>query len=289
MSQSERELREFIYLDDESINGHLSSLQVGPATEQVSSKGNEQETRGLTRAMLSIQGLFGGGAEIEGRDLTSQNRETVRKITVPYRYEILREEIDEEGIEVKDPIEGDSDLSYGDVVKLEGEVSPMSLFRFEIAAEAIELISSETESAMSALDSQEEVNSGNALEATQAFSQFAKNITGERVPLRVDTPQSSFGISLKRDQMRVEKSHAFAQTRRYTIFGRVEQIISKNDVWHPIDVIRLANAFSSGNIGIDELYNSLKQSANEIDITLDDYDLMIDGPTAVIYPFAVYW
>lgn len=275
--------REFVYLDDESIDGHLSSLGVGLQVGATEKTIDEQESQSRFAALVPIgPGAFGGEKGNRTRD--ENTTESQMDITVPYRFQELVRQIGTNSI--KNP-EKES-VEYGDVVSVTGSVSPMSLYRFEITTGAIETMSVETQRAMKAIEGAPEVDTQEA-EATEAFLQLARNITGERVPLRIDTKDNSYGTVLKRDRLRVPQSHAFAQKRKYTLFGRVEEVVEEDSHWNPIDLLRLADAFSDGDLGIGEFNEMLKSVAKEQEVTMTDDHISISGPTKIIYPIAMYW
>ena len=278
-----RQPREFIYLDDESIDGHLSSLGVGLQMGATESSVDEEESTGRFAAMVPIgPGAFGGEKTDRNREENTTEKEI--DITVPYRFQELVRQIGTD--EIKDP--ETEDVEYGDVVSITGTVSPMSLYRFEIAMGAVQTMGGETRKAMSVVEGAPQSDDEEA-EATEAFLELAKNITGERVPLRVDTDKNSYGTVLKRSRLRVPQSHAFAEERMYTLFGRVEEVVEENSSWNPIDLLRLANAFSDDDIGIEDFHQILKEVAQEQEIILEDRHITISGPTTTIYPIAVYW
>lgn len=120
----EQELREFIYLNDESINNHLSSLGVGLETGRVAANLDEEEVSSRFAAVVpSPLGSIGGSGST--RNVDSEETERNMDITVPYRFQELIRQIKDKS-EVKLPEEGD-EVDYGDVVAVEGIVSPLSL------------------------------------------------------------------------------------------------------------------------------------------------------------------
>ena len=278
-----RRLREFVYLDDESIDGHLSSMGVGLQTAQTQSNEDEQKSQGRFSAMVPIGiSSIGGSAKASSSERNTTQDEL--DITVPYRFQELVRQVGSDGI--KDP--EDDDLDYGDVVEVQGTVTPMSLFRFELTSNAINTMGTETRRAVEAIGheietTEEEIN------ATKAFLQLAESLTGDRVPVRVDTGDQSYGAVLKRSRLRVPQEHAFARERNYTLFGRVEQVIDSESEWTPIDLFQLVSTFSSQDVGIEDFYQIMKEAAREQDVTMDDAHITIEGPTKAIYPIAMYW
>jgi hypothetical protein len=90
----ERALREFTYLDDESINSHLSSLGVGLETTHTASDMDESESTGRFAAL--VPSPFGAGsASVSHRSLGSSEEQREVDITVPYRFQELIRQVKE--------------------------------------------------------------------------------------------------------------------------------------------------------------------------------------------------
>lgn len=132
--EGQPEPREFIYLNEQSINGHLSSMGVGIETGAQKSQKSESEQEGRLRAILP---LFGGAVDGEAkhRQLSSEDFQQQINLTAPYRFARLKEEFRSAGIDIKNPFE--QGVSSGDVVEITGTIEAMSLFRIEIHEEAV--------------------------------------------------------------------------------------------------------------------------------------------------------
>jgi hypothetical protein len=128
---------------------------------------------------------------------------------------------------------------------------------------------------------------------TQTFVQISKGLTGDRVPIRADSKKAfggnSYGAVLDRNQLRVPVERAFYKPRKYTLFGRVEEIIPKSEEWDPIDTTRVMDSFANENIGTNEFMNVIREIADDNQIEMKDEHITVDGPATIIDPLAVYW
>jgi hypothetical protein len=315
----EHELREFIYLNDESINSHLSSLGVGLETGRRLASSDESEISSRFAALVpSPIGGFGGSGGT--RDVESQETEHEMDITAPYRFQELIRQV-KNGYEIKLPEKEDVDVEYGDVIAVEGVVSPLSAFRLEIAQdsaltlqhstiaaekqmvklrEVLEKHGMEQELGEIERNQEEEMNTVTPVEVrearsdvTEIFVGITKGLTGGRVPIRADSRRgfggNSYGAVLDRDQLRVPVERAFYKPRKYTIFGRVEDNISESEVWDPLDTTRVLQSFASEDVGVNHFMDVIHQISKENQIEMLDEHMMIEGPATIIDPIAVYW
>lgn len=108
------ELRELVYIDDTSVNGHLSSMGVGLETGVDESSGNTEGSRSRFFGNINVPGLpLGLGGEGEKHQQKTEDIQKQIDITVPYRLQTLREIIEASGSEIKDP--ANQDVSYDTV------------------------------------------------------------------------------------------------------------------------------------------------------------------------------
>lgn len=315
----EQELREFIYLNDESINNHLSSLGVGLETERVAANKDERETSSRFAAVVPTP-FVDIGPSRSAKSIDSEETERNVDITVPYRFQELIRQIKDKH-EVKLPEKGDVDVGYADVVAVEGIVSPLSLFRFEIVQGSNlnlqhSIIAAEKqmknltkmledhgmrEDLQEIEQHQEEENAAEVpvdvrearSDISDAFVQISKGLTEGRVPIRADSQAgfggNSYGAVLDRSQLRVPVERAFFKPRKYTIFGRVEDIIPESEEWDPVDTTRVMQSFASGDMGISEFMEMIHGVAEENQIQMLDEHITVEGPATIIDPLAVYW
>jgi len=177
------ELREFVYIDDVSVNSHLSSLGRGIPQEVIRTAEDESEKAGEGGLKFWEVGAKGRYSSIDRSGL-----EKTLSITEPYRIEDLLNALDEEGIEVYENPDPRS-LARGDVVRLEGEAIPMSLFKFEVAIEAVqEFLNTSTKESLEDLDDSGQDHPGEELneeELTQldVFQDLLETFTGDAIPL----------------------------------------------------------------------------------------------------------
>lgn len=315
----EQELREFIYLNDESINSHLSSLGVGLETGRIAASSDEHVTS--SRFSAVVPSPFGGiGGSGGARSVDSEETERDIDITAPYRFQELIRQIKDK-YEVKLPEEGDVDLAYSDVIAVNGIVSPLSAFRFEIAQNSNLTLQHSTIAAekqmanlQGILERHEMVEQVEEIEqrqeeddltetpvevrearsdVTDTFVQISKGLTGGRVPIRADSQRdfggNSYGAVLDRSQLRVPVARAFYKPRKYTIFGRVEDIISESEEWDPIDTTRVMDSFASEEVGVSNFMEEIRDIAEDNQIEMLDEHITVGGPATIIDPIAVYW
>lgn len=311
----EHDLREFIYLNDESVNSHLSSLGVGLETAQKIA--NVDEVGSSSRFAALVPTPFGGlsgSGEVKTTD--KDESESQIDITAPYRFQELIRQI-KDNHQIKQPEKENVNVEYGDVVAVEGIVSPLSLYRFEIAQDAVITMGDSTIAAEKSIENLRDVLKEHGLEeeleedqpddpisepvgvreartdVTRTFVSVSKGLTGSGVPVRLDSEMefggSSYGAVLDRDQLRVPEERAFFEPRKYTIFGRVESKVSEGKEWDPIDTTRVVESFATDDVGISEFVDMIVNVAQENKIEMKDEHLSIDGPATIIDPLAVYW
>lgn len=316
----EQELREFIYLNDESINSHLSSLGVGLETARVAANVEETETSSRFAAVVPLPFGSAAGASKGSKSIDSDETEREVDITVPYKFQELTRQIKDE-YEVKMPEKEDVEVEYGDVVAVEGIVSPLSFFRFEIAQDANLTLTDSIIAAEKRMNTLQEVLKNHNMneeieeieqsqeeedleevpvevrearsEVNKTFTQISKGLTGGRVPIRIDSQDgfegNSYGAVLDRTQLRIPEKRAFFQPRRYMIFGRVEDKILESDEWDPIDTTRVIQSFASEDVGISGFMDMIRSVAEDNQIEMRDEHITVDGPATIIDPLAVYW
>ncbi|WP_147464953.1 hypothetical protein [Halococcus sp. IIIV-5B] len=296
------DLRELVYLDDNSVNGYLSSLGEGLEVERGESEDTSDQVRGRTFGGFTLPGMFGGG-EVEASEMSTESLEKQVEITMPYRLQTLREVIRESGREIKDPSDNNVSLSGGDIIEVRGVVEPMSFFRFELAQSVPITINKANEKLMRVADEVSnddsndiDLNLGQNIDDTtdtrinEAFVEVSKILNNDRVPVKLESDETgTYGALLDRDQILIPESRAFSQPRKYRLFGRIDYIVSMNSAWEPTDTLRLAKSYSISDNEIEELSNILLKVANENNMDMSDEHMRIKGPTKVIHPIAMYW
>lgn len=305
-----------MYLNDKSINSHLSSLGVGLETTKTAIEGSETSVSGKFSGIVPTPiAVF--GSTVSGEEIDNSQTESSVDITDPYRFQELIRQI-KKSHEIKLPKKGD-EVEYGDVVAVGGIVSPLSFFRFEIAQDANVTLGNSTIAAMQrmndfkealekeGLDDEkkelEEKRDDNNLDPTSVkeartdlndtFVQISKGLTGGRVPIRIDGERGfggeTYGAVLDREELRIPPSRAFSQPRKYTIFGRVEDTIPQGETWNPVDTIRVIESFATGDGGAETFLDMIQEVARNTNIEMKDEHITVDGPATIIDPLAVYW
>jgi len=298
-------LREFIYLDDISVNSHLSSLGEGRPEEivDVSEKSTETEGEGDIK--------IASGSHTRGH---LSSTETQMSATAPYRYERLLEKLDEEEIPIADNPEPRA-VDRGSVVRINGTFKPMSLYKIEIAVTSLlNLIDEETaqsvtdtklgddeEAEPEASDiedipgSREGQNDANEQEAIEAmyemgelFRDLAEELIGDSVPVRIDYDGHSAVSLLDREKFDKPHMKAFFEEKKYTIFGRVDERIPRNTEWDPIRASNVMGRYFE-NQDSDQWRDDWEEAAESMGISMESDELSISGRSIVVHPIAVYW
>jgi hypothetical protein len=289
-------LREFIYLNDISVNSHLSSLGVGKPQEIVQESASESEKSGGGRFKI---------AEADIAQASSESQATTMSATAPYRFERLRSELVEEDIPIHENPDSRS-VSRGDVVRISGTFRTMSLYRIEIALRAfLDIIGEETYEEVSNLNETEldaEVeNMGQIVRAANSFANLAEKLIGEHAPLRieyetipdegseVDAREESAATLLTRKHLRVDGQDAFFDEKEYVIFARVDERVSSGETWDPVIANNVMSKYFGSESDIPDQRQQWKSTAREAGISMKDEDTLIDKRALVLHPIAVYW
>lgn len=288
------ELREIVYIDDASVNGHLSSMGVGLETGIDESSGTTEGGRKRFFGKINVPGLpLGIGGEGEKHKEEAEDIQKQIDITTPYRLQTLREIIESSESDIKFPAK--EGVNNSDVVEITGTIEPMSLFRFELAEESILKINEATEIMTDAIEkiegasSNPQLTDGNVV-ANEAIQEVAKELNDKRVPIRIDTESAgTFGASLNRNYMTIPENHAFSRPRQYTLFARVERRISANEVWEPTDTFRMGKHLTDLEDELENLSENLQEAAEGHGVKMDDKHLNIEGPAKIVHPIALYW
>lgn len=283
-----KRLREFVYLNEMSLNNHLSSLGEGIPEEITQVSGSETETSGEAKIGVPQVGLGGGGRRSY---LDTDNLETRLRVSSPYHFQRLRELLQKEEIPVKD---AQDSLERGDVVEISGDVSAMSLFRFEIVLSAfLSLMNQETHDSLEQLqngeqDVSEDLSMGE-IEQVEQIRELVRHFSGGEISVRTISDGNPFGIPLKRDHMRGDPARVFLENREYTIFGRVESILGANDQWDPATVTNVLDKYVPQEQAGEEFRSYLKIASRDLDMNMEDEDMLIKGSGCILHPIAVYW
>jgi hypothetical protein len=278
------ELREFIYLDDGSLNSNLSSLGQGIPSEIVHSA--EGETEKGANAGGGFMGFSLGG---KYSNIDRDAVETTMTITAPYRFQDFLEILEDEGIMIHENPDPQS-LNRGDVVRVEGSARPMSLFKFEVALKTIRrIINAEMQDSMEELDEGVDDVSREDLKQLSVVEELLEHFTGEKIPLRFESDNWQYGVPLDRSKMRVDPPSAFLDEPEFKLIGRVERHIPDGGHWDPIQATSILDRYLPENEASDELKRNLKNVGDELNIPTESDDWQLEGQTVTIHPIAVFW
>jgi len=279
------ELREFVYINDVSVNSHLSSLGRGVPQEIIQTEGEEFEKGG--EAGAKVFDIGGKGSVLS---LDSSGMEKTLSITEPYRFEDFLNALEDEEIEIHENPDPRS-LARGDVVRIEGEVVPMSLFKFETALNAMKkLFNMEVKESMDQLDEEtpEELNEL-AISQLDAFRGLLEKFTGDTIPMRIETDDWYYGVPLDRDKMRVPPANTFVEKREFTLIGRVDERLISDDTWDPIMATNVMDQYFPGEDGPQEMREQLEAASEEVNMDIGEQDWQLSGHSAIIHPLAMFW
>lgn len=293
-------LREFIYLDDVSVNSHLSSLGKALPREVVEQSESGKETEDGADVKL-----------VKGSRVWSEftGTETTRDATAPYGFEELRETLVEEDIQIHDNPDPRA-VSRGDVIRVDGTTVPMSLYKIELAAmsfleifdgmmesdviEDIDELADEDERDQN-IDPQrtgdeDDIELSEALDDLRTILELAEEFIGAGIPIRVVNEVGTYVTALDRSLMRVSGREVFFEETDYVIFGRVKGRINRDEEWDPIEATRVTGRYfqESEDVG-DELRDVLRQLSEEMELEMSEEDLLVEGRSVEINPMAVYW
>lgn len=276
-----KELREFIYLDNTSLNSHLSSLGKALPSEMVRSTEGETEKGGHAGG-----GVL--GAKLGGKytDIDRDAVETTMTVTSPYRFQDFLDTLEEEGIDIYENPDPRS-VDRGDLVRIEGHARPMALFKYEMAVKTIRMLANqETQSSLQNLegDSFDPVQ----LQQLKSFEKAIEQFIGGGIPLRFDSGEHLYGTALDREMMRTDPISTFLDEPQFKMIGRVKQRILGNETWDPVLATDLTDRYLP-NESSDEVREQLEPDEEDININTTDEDWKLEEQTASIHPIAVFW
>jgi hypothetical protein len=276
-------LREFIYIDKESLNSSLSSLGKGITSEVTRATEDQKEKGG--NAGANIAGIGGEGNYLS---MDREQIETRLDVTAPYRFQDLLDEIEKNGIDIKENPDPRK-VSRGDVVKIDGTIHPMSILKIKMALDAFEIFTDKFFNEALRRAGSETMVTSTMREEMDAFSQVISTFSGNVNPIRIETSDSIFCTTLKSSNMRKSVFEAFEENGRYELFGRIKHRVPRNEKWNPLYALNILSRYVPDDDSEDEFIQSLRTAANDLNIELKSEDMRVPGRTAVIEPIAVYW
>lgn len=280
-------LRDFVYIDESSLNSNLSSLGEGVLEEITEESAREKETGGGGKVGIPGTGIGAGG---EHSRINTENVISTMTILAPYRFQRLEELVRENDIEVFDGTEN-RPPTRREVVRLNEEVNPMSLFKIETGIKALTgAFGGEVREALDELGVAEQNTQGSFedMDDLKSVQQALSGLIGS-IPLRMDVNGYPFAIPLDRDFTRIVAEEEFLTEREYTVFGRIERTIESSETWDPVSALRVLNRYVPEDQTSDQFRNGMAQMADRMDIRLKDEDMTLEGPGSVINPIAMYW
>jgi hypothetical protein len=151
-----------------------------------------------------------------------------------------------------------------------------------------------------------------------------ESIYGDQIGLMLDTEDDDYSYAMSLDKSGIwvdDPKREFLGTRKYTVLGRIEEVIPPNSEWDYIDLLRVAGTVLSEDSvqSVREIANQFvdiidgfeqeielpdlndvsmqdlqgqssaptKQSTLSIDIA--DKKISVDGKAIIIQPIAIYW
>jgi len=278
------ELRNFVYLNESTLNDHLSSFGEGIPQEMVQQSGGETETSGEAKVGMPELGLGAGGQRTR---LDLDTAETTMKVLAPYRFQRLEQLLGENSVRVS---AGHNKLpERGQAVRLTGEVSPMGLFEFETAISTfLEILQEDVREALNQAGGQNSI-SKDEIEELSKLKTVITQFVGNKIPLQMMLGDYSYIIPLDRRFIRVASADEFLENREYTMLGRVEATIEDGEQWDPTTVSRILDKYVPAANSGAELRASIEQRAKDSNLSVTGGELVAQGPGCIIHPIGMYW
>jgi len=278
------QLRNFVYLDDSTLNDHLSSLGQGIPQEVVQQSGGETETSGNAKIGIPNIGLGAGG---ERTRLNLDSAETTLRILAPDRFQQLEELVADNGETLySNPSEVPP---RGSTIEITGEVSPMGLFKFEAALRSmLELVGDELQQALDEQDDVENITDED-IQGMEQIEVMVSQLAGDKIPLEIVVDEKSYVTPLSREFMRVSPFSEFAENREYTVFGRVESTIDDDEQWDPTLATSVLDRYVPQENAGEDLRSRVRTMSRQMDMEIGGDNLIANGPGCVIHPIGMYW
>lgn len=328
---NEKELRDFVYLDSLTVQSLLASLNI--AIPEETTELNQQTERVRRRAGLSAGisapsgGKVGGTVDLSKTDVGTDLIETSKKINDQYIFDQLYKELESRGeiTSLPDEWENNPD-SYNldgdelDIVKIVGKGKTDPVYRM---ANVLSLISR-----VEVL--QEYVNNDNIgdnqnedVDLSGVIEDIQEVVFGDQIGVEFDVSDDmAYVASLDEKDLWVDDPRReFADSREYTVLGRVVGRIPEDDKWDYIDIFRIgATVLDSDSMKtmrsvIDRFIDhidghstevplpnledtttermanggNISQQESDIQLNVEDKKIYVDGPGLIIDPIAIYW
>ena len=306
------ELREFVYLDEISVNSLLASQYVAipeavkDATEEIEGSDSGWAISGS----LTVPGVGGvkAGSESSDSEESRNLREIERKVNSQYRFSILHDVLEQSGsLQNLSKMDEDEDSSLnfnsGDTIKIQGSCDPDPFFKVLNSMTLLMRMfeATQVEQKMGEDWNLSEQKDQVMLGETESVFDIWKNVLhGERIGLRVDSEEFDYPVvmSIELDSLWTDPKREFFSTKNYTVVGRVDQVIAQSK-WDYIDLLQImGEVFSSESLDefrdvlMDVAEDMEEQDSDEefdIDLDIDRSDYVVEGPAIVVDPIAIHW
>ena len=275
MSQNDRpqdddpplgDLREFVYLDQQSVKSLLASLDrsIPETIEDVVEESGANEVNAQAKGKFSILNAmnFGGSAGVSSSEEEREQTRTTHRINDQYLFTILFKTLNEEN-KIKDinSYSNENTPDPGDIVKIKGTLTTDPLFRVLGIA--------------SLLEEQGPDNRFGSI-TQMRFEESRKRLYSGRVGLELQTqkPQKSFGMVVNEDDLWVDPRREFLGPQEYTVLGRKKHEVSEE--WDLIDLFRVLSEGSDLEDHRKTRKDFIKQFVADNDLIIDVKDHMVE-------------
>lgn len=307
----ENELREFVYLDEMSVNSLLASQYIAvPEAVKDATEDIEMDGSGLSLGgSVSVPGIgsLEGGGETSSSDESRNLREIERKVNGQYRFSLLHDVLEKEDLLKKlSRSNGNSglNLNAGQPIKIQGRCDPDPFFNLlnSITILLRMFEASAVEQNMNADWDLTEQKDEIMVDGTDSvFDIWKRVLHGERIGLRIDSDNFDYPVvmSIDLNSLWTDPKREFFSTKNYTVVGRVDEVISKSN-WDYIDLLQImGQVFSEDSVdefrgNLMDLAEDLKNQENQedsfdFDVEIDRSDYVVEGPAIIVDPIAIYW
>lgn len=279
ISDSDDELREFVYLDSLSVQSLLASLQVDIPKEatKVNQQTEQIRENATLNAGVSSPGVGSLGAQVGASTAETEGEilETSKKITDQYIFDVLYGELDDSGRISTLSFDWDSEPSNNnynldgiDVVKVTGTANTDPLYQL---ANIVSLLSR-----VEVLqDYLEEDDDQESVKISKVADDLKDIIFSNQIGVEIDDgTDMSYVMSVDTDNLWVnDPRREFTDSREYTVLGRVIGEIPEDEKWDYIDLLRISDVvFDEDSLGtVRELLNIFLDllSGFQMRLTLD--------------------
>lgn len=330
--EEDKELREFIYLDSLSVQSLLASLTTGISEQAI--EVTEQTEQVQRRAGLNA-GISQGPANLKGNINISETEtgtdilETSKRITDQHIFDELYELLDSRGEITSLPDDWDNtpdsyniDSDDLDVVKIKGEGKTDPVYRMANVLSLISRIEILSEYGDQNITSQAD-NSTDDMDLSETIEDLKDVVFADQIGVEFEVDDSiSYVASVDTDNLWVDDPRReFADSRTYTVLGRVVGEIPNEERWDYIDILRIGSTFLDSDsmdsiravvsqfidmidrlseriplpdmesIAIDDMQGdgAVPKEDSDFKMNIEDKKIYVEGPGLIIDPIAIYW